>query len=110
MISSFIDLQTFALFMMMSILFMIASFRFNFKAMQNQPGKLATIFLVAGIIVGFSDMIVFLQDKDASAMVSGEEFSITKQIGVILLAPFYGVIFSAVTWFAGSGQDSSSSK
>jgi hypothetical protein len=109
MISSFIDLQTFALFMMMSILFMIASFRFNFKSMQAQPGKIAAIFLVAGFIVGFSDIILFLQDKDMQN-IGSEEFSITKQIGVILLAPFYGVIFAAVTWFAASGSDTASTK
>ena len=104
MISSFIDLQTFALFIMMSILFMIASFRFNFKTMQTQPGKIALIFLVAGFIVGFSDIIIFLQDKDV-AMISSDDYSITKQIGVILLAPFYGVIFAAVTWFAATGNE-----
>ena len=104
MISSFSDLQACALFIMMSVLFMIASFRFNFKSMQGQSGKIAAIFLVAGFIVGFSDIILFLQDKDMQK-IGNDEFSITKQMGVILLAPFYGVIFAAVTWFATSGTE-----
>jgi hypothetical protein len=66
MVSSFVDFKSLGLFLIVSLLFMIVAFRFNFKAMQNNPGKLAGIFLVSGFIVGFSDLIVSLQDQEAN--------------------------------------------
>ena len=104
MISSFIDLQTLGLFVLISLLFMIASFRFNFSIMKNYPGKLAIIFLVSGFLVGFSDTILFLQDKESSELVN-DHLALSKQIGIILLAPFYGVLFAAVTWFSASSPE-----
>ena len=103
MISSFIDLQSLALFLILSALFMIAAFRFDFKAMQNHPEKISAIFLVAGCIVGFSDLIIMLQDKD-SAFLSDDNVQFGKQLGVLLLSPFYGVIFAAVTWFGAGAR------
>ena len=105
MISSFIDLKSLGLFIIVSVLFMIVSFRFNFKAMQSNPLKVSTIFLVSGFIVGFSDLIVSLQDQEAN-LLSEDNFEAAKQAGVILLAPFYGVIFAAVTWFGSENKDS----
>lgn len=105
MISSFIDLKSLALFLIVSLLFMIVSFRFNFKAMQNNPAKLSTIFLVSGFIVGFSDLIVSLQDQEAN-LLSDDNLIVAKQAGVILLSPFYGVLFAAVTWFGVDAKDS----
>ncbi|MBA2404644.1 MAG: hypothetical protein H0V66_07725 [Bdellovibrionales bacterium] len=104
MISSFIDLKSLALFIVISILFMIVSFRFNLKALQNNPAKLSMIFLVSGFIVGFSDLIVSLQDQEAN-LFSEDNFVVAKQAGVILLSPFYGVIFAAVTWFGVDSKD-----
>jgi len=105
MYSSFIDLQSLAMFMILSLLFMIAAFRFDFKSMQNHPEKISLIFLVAGIIVGFSDFIVMLQDQD-SALLAQDSAQFSKQLGVILLSPFYGIVFAAVTWFgAGAKKD-----
>jgi hypothetical protein len=101
MISSFIDLQSLALFLIISFLFMIATFRFNFKLMQKYPEKISIIFLVTGIIVGFSDLILILQDREANIWAT-DTVSIAKQMSAILLAPFYGIVFAAVTWF-GSG-------
>ncbi len=103
MISSFIDLQSLALFLILSALFMIAAFRFDFKAMQNNPEKISAIFLVAGVIVGFSDLIVMLQDKESN-LLSEDNVQIGKQIGVLLLSPFYGIIFAAVTWFGAGAR------
>ncbi|MES2528402.1 MAG: hypothetical protein V4598_15060 [Bdellovibrionota bacterium] len=103
MISSFIDLQSLALFIILSMLFMIAAFRFDFKAMQSHPDKISQIFLAAGIIVGFSDFIIMLQDKEANFL-SQDNVEFGKQLGVILLSPFYGVIFASVTWFGGSAR------
>ena len=105
MISSFIDLESLGLFIVVSLLFMIVSFRFNFKAMQNNPLRVSTIFLVSGFIVGFSDLIVSLQDQEAN-LLSENNFEAGKQAGVILLAPFYGVVFAAVTWFGSDSKDS----
>lgn len=103
MYSSFIDIQSLAMFIILSMLFMIAAFRFNFKLMQNQPEKISMIFLVAGVIVGFSDLIIMLQDQDA-ALLAQDNVQFSKQIGVILLAPFYGLVFAAVTWFGASSK------
>lgn len=105
MISSFIDLQSLALFIVLSLLFMIAAFRFDFKALQNNPEKISAIFLVAGVIVGFSDFIIMLQDKDANFL-SQENVQFSKQLGVILLSPFYGIVFAAVTWFGAGSKKS----
>ncbi len=98
MISSFVDLQSLGLFMIVSCLFMIVAFRFNFKLIQDNPAKLSFIFLVSGFIVGFSDLIVSLQDQEAN-LLSSDNLVVAKQAGIILLSPFYGVIFAAVTWF-----------
>lgn len=104
MISSFIDLKSLGLFVVVSLLFMIVSFRFNLKAVQNNPAKLASIFLVSGFIVGFSDLIVSLQDEEAN-LLSDDGLLVAKQAGVILLSPFYGVLFAAVTWFGVDNKD-----
>lgn len=105
MYSSFIDLQSLAMFIILSILFMIAAFRFDFKSMQNHPERISLIFLVAGVIVGFSDLIILLQDQD-SAFLAQDNIQFSKQLGVILLSPFYGIVFAAVTWFgAGARKD-----
>ncbi len=103
MISSFIDLQSLALFIIFSVLFLIVAFRFDFKAMQSNPEKISQIFLVAGLIVGFSDLIVMLQDKEANFLAE-DNIEFGKQLGVILLSPFYGVVFASVTWFGGSAR------
>ena len=103
MYSSFIDIQSLAMFIILSILFMIAAFRFNFKAMQNHPEKISMIFLVAGVIVGFSDLIIMLQDNDANFLAQ-DNTAFSKQLGVILLSPFYGIVFAAVTWFGASAR------
>lgn len=103
MISSFIDLQSLALFIIFSMLFLIVAFRFDFKAMQSNPEKISQIFLVAGLIVGFSDFIVMLQDKEANFLAE-DNIEFGKQLGVILLSPFYGVVFASVTWFGGSAR------
>ncbi len=105
MISSFIDLKSLGLFIIVSLLFMIVSFRFKFKAMQSNPLKVSIIFLVSGFIVGFSDLIVSLQDQEAN-LLSDDNFEAAKQAGVILLAPFYGVVFASVTWFGSDSKDS----
>lgn len=102
MISSFIDLQSLALFLMLSFLFLIAAFRFDFKAMKHHPERISAIFLVAGVIVGFSDFIVMLQDRESNFL-SQDNVELGRQLGVILLSPFYGLVFAAVTWF-GSGS------
>lgn len=104
MISSFIDLQSLALFLILSMLFLIVAFRFNFKAMQNHPEKIGIIFLVAGFIVGFSDLIVMLQDKEANVLGS-DSYTVGKHLGTILLSPFYGVVFASVTWIGAGGRD-----
>ncbi len=105
MYSSFIDLQSLAMFIILSILFMIAAFRFDFKNMKNHPERISMIFLVAGVIVGFSDLIIMLQDQD-SALLAQDNSQFSKQLGVILLSPFYGIVFAAVTWFgAGARKD-----
>ncbi len=101
MISSFIDLKSLGLFVILSFLFMIVGFRFNFKEMHAHPLKISSMFLVAGLIVGFSDLILILQDRE-SALLTGDSIEIANQMGSILLAPFYGVLFASVTWF-GSG-------
>ncbi len=106
MISSFIDLQSLGLFLILSALFMIAAFRFNFQAMKNNHVKISVIFLVSGVIVGFSDLILMLQDRDSS-LLAGDTAMLAKQMGIVLLAPFYGVVFAAVTWF---GADDATSK
>lgn len=98
MISSFVDLKSLGLFIIVSLLFMIVGFRFNLKAVQANPGKLSFIFLVSGFIVGFSDLIVSLQDQEAN-LLSADTLTVAKQTGIILLSPFYGVLFAAVTWF-----------
>lgn len=103
MYSSFIDLQSLAMFIVLSILFMIAAFRFDFKAMQNHPERISLIFLVAGVIVGFSDLIIMLQDQD-SALLAQDNVKFSKQLGVILLSPFYGIVFAAVTWFGAGAR------
>ena len=103
MISSFIDLQSLALFLILSMLFMIAAFRFDVRALQDNPEKISLIFLVAGIIVGFSDFIIMLQDKDSNFL-SQDNIEFGKQLGVILLSPFYGIVFAAVTWFGASAR------
>lgn len=99
MVSSFLDLQSLAIFLILSLLFMISAFRFNFQAMKNNPRKISFIFLVSGFIAGFSDLIVSLQDKESN-LISGDPSGLAKQLGLILLAPFYGVVFAAVTWFS----------
>jgi flagellar motor component MotA len=101
MISSFVDLQSLGLFIIISGLFMIATFRFNFKLMQKYPEKISAIFLVAGIIVGFSDLILVLQNRE-SGIWNSENAEIAKHMSGVLLAPFYGIVFASVTWF-GSG-------
>lgn len=103
MISSFIDLQSLALFLILSSLFMIAAFRFDFKAMQSNPERISLIFFVAGVIVGFSDFIIMLQDKEANFLAQ-DNAQFSKQLGVILLSPFYGIVFAAVTWFGASSR------
>ena len=103
MYSSFIDLQSLAMFIILSLLFMIAAFRFDFKAMQNHPERISLIFFVAGIIVGFSDLIILLQDQD-SAFLAQDNSQFSKQLGVILLSPFYGIVFAAVTWFGAGAR------
>lgn len=109
MISSFVDLQSLALFITISFLFMIAAFRFNFKLMQKHPEKISVIFLVSGFIVGFSDTILILQDKESNIW-SPDNIIVAKQISSILLAPFYGIVFAAVTWFGGNFSDSDKDK
>lgn len=105
MYSSFIDVQSIAMFLILSVLFMIAAFRFDFKYMQNHPERISMIFLVAGVIVGFSDLIIMLQDQDA-AFLAQDNVQFSKQLGTILLSPFYGIVFAAVTWFgAGAKKD-----
>ena len=105
MISSFIDLQSLALFIILSLLFMIAAFRFDYKGMQSSPEKISLIFLVAGFIVGFSDLIIMLQDRDSNFLAE-DNIEFGKQLGVLILSPFYGVVFASVTWFsAGAKKD-----
>jgi hypothetical protein len=103
MYASFIDLQSLAMFIILSLLFMIAAFRFDFKAMQNHPERISAIFLVAGVIVGFSDLIIMLQDQDSS-LLAQDNAQFSKQLGVILLSPFYGIVFAAVTWFGAGAR------
>ena len=109
MISSFVDIQTLGLFLLLSGLFMIAAYRFNFHAMKNSSHKISAIFLVSGLIVGFSDLILLLQDRDSS-LITGDTAVFAKQMGVILLAPFYGMIFAAVTWFGSSAEPATKEK
>lgn len=107
MYSSFIDIQSLAMFIILSLLFMIAAFRFDFKAMQNYPERISLIFLVAGLIVGFSDLIIMLQDQEA-AFLAQDNSQFSKQLGVILLSPFYGLVFASVTWFGAGSKRSES--
>ena len=107
MISSFIDLKSLGMFIVVSLLFTIVGFRFNFKAIQANPTKLSWIFLVSGFIVGFSDLIVSLQDQEAN-LLSPDNLTAAKQAGIILLSPFYGMLFAAVTWIGSDSKDSSS--
>ncbi len=104
MLSSFVDLKSLGMFLILSFLFMIAGFRFNFKAMQSSPKKIACIFLVAGIIVGFSDVIVMLQERESN-LLAGDNVSIANHMGTILLSPFYGILFAAVTWIGMEQSD-----
>lgn len=104
MISSFLELQSLAMFIILSLLFMISAFRFNFQAMKNNPRKISFIFLVSGFIAGFSDLIVSLQDKESSLLV-GDSITVAKQMGIILLSPFYGMVFGAVTWFSSDSDN-----
>ena len=99
MITTFIDLQSLAMFLILSALFMISAFRFNLQTLKNNPKKISLIFLASGIIVGFSDLIVSLQDRESS-LITGDSVMFAKQMGVILLSPFYGLLFAAVTWFS----------
>ena len=99
MITSFLDLESLGMFLVVCGLFMISAFRFNLQAMKTNSQKVSMIFLVSGFIVGFSDLILILQDRD-SMLVAGDGVSMAKQLGVILLAPFYGILFAAVTWFS----------
>ena len=107
MISSFIDLKSLGMFIVVSLLFTIVGFRFNFKAIQANPAKLSWIFLVSGFIVGFSDLIVSLQDQEAN-LLSPDNLVAAKQTGIILLSPFYGMLFAAVTWIGIDSKDSNS--
>lgn len=99
LISSFLDLESLGMFVVVSCLFMISAFRFNFQAMKAESQKISLIFLVSGLIVGFSDLILILHDRDAMQF-AGDGASMAKQVGVTLLAPFYGVLFASVTWFS----------
>ncbi len=103
MVTSFLDLQTLGMFLVVSGLFMISAFRFNIQAMKTNSHKISMIFLVSGFIVGFSDLILVLQDRD-SMLLAGDGVSAAKQLGIILLAPFYGMLFSAVTWFGADAE------
>lgn len=49
--------------------------------------------------MGFSDLILLLQDKEANILAE-DTVTIAQQTGIILLAPFYGLVCAAVTWLS----------
>lgn len=97
MLSSFFDLQTFALFFTISLLLAFLAFRFDLKALRKNHKKMSGIFLSASIIVFASDVILYLQDKD---FLTDEPVVVAKTFGVMFLSLFYGIVFASISWFS----------
>lgn len=101
MLSSFFDLQTFALFFTISILLAFLAFRFDLKALRSHHKKMSGIFMAAAIIVFASDVILYLQDKD---FLTDEPVVVAKTFGVMFLSLFYGIVFASISWFSSTEE------
>lgn len=85
---AFIDIQNLILVISLSLIISIISVQFSIKDIFR---SLPFAFLLAGIVVGFADFIIFLQNLKAEDIIS-------KSFGVILLAPFYGLVLAIISY------------